>query len=132
MRALRQRLLPARRAGGVPGSADHGMNRQFWGFTTRSVVDYLSAHAKPGAKIYICDMTRGAFAMLQRDGHLPGHLRPTGHVGRSDYAIVHHEHHFAEVDHQIWTAYGTTRPAHVLTYDGVPIVSVYRNPRSSR
>ena len=119
-------------AGGVPGSADLGMNRQFWGFTTRSVTDYLTEHAPRGARIYICDTTGGAFRMLQRDGWLPDHLRPTGQVGRADFALVHHEHHFAEVDHQIWSAYGSVRPVHVLTYDGVPIVSVYRNPRGRR
>lgn len=119
-------------AGGVPGSADLGMNRQFWGFTTRSVADYLSAHAPHGSRIYVCDTTGGAFKMLQRDGWLPRHLRPTGDIGSADFALVHHEHHFAEVDHQIWSAYGSVRPVHVLTYDGVPIVSVYRNPRGRR
>jgi hypothetical protein len=34
-----------------------------------------------------------------------------------------------EVDYQIWAAWGSVQPAHVLTYDGVPIVSVYENPR---
>ena len=33
-----------------------------------------------------------------------------------------------QVDFQIWTVYGDLRPAHVLTYDGVPIITVYRNP----
>lgn len=116
-------------AGGIPGSADLGMNRQFWGFTTRSVTEYLAEHAPRGGRIYICDTTGGAFRMLQKDGWLPKHLRPTRDIAFSDYAIVHHEHHFAEVDHQIWSAYGSVKPVHVLTYDGVPIVSVYRNPR---
>jgi hypothetical protein len=30
-----------------------------------------------------------------------------------------------EVDYQIWTAYQSPATAEVLTYDGVPIVSVY-------
>jgi hypothetical protein len=53
---------------------------------------------------------------------------PTGSIADADLALVHHEHHFAEVDQQIWTLYGTTKPAYVLTYDGVPIISVYENP----
>lgn len=36
------------------------------------------------------------------------------------------EKHFAEVDHQIWTTYGMVQPIHVLTYDGGPIISVYK------
>ena len=54
---------------------------------------------------------------------------PTADISAADYALVHHEKHFAEVDHQIWNTYGTTRPVYVLTYDGVPIISVYENPR---
>ena len=50
-------------------------------------------------------------------------------VQPADYAIVHHELHMMEVDAQIWTAYGQARLAHVVTHDGVPIVSVYENPR---
>ena len=47
----------------------------------------------------------------------------------ADFALVHHERHFAEVDYQVWVAYGTPQPVHVLRYDGVPIISVYENPK---
>lgn len=114
-------------AGFVPGAADRGMNRQFWGFTTRSIVDFLEQQLPNGGRVFICDTTELAFQMLARDGWLPDNIVPTRDIANADYAIVHHEHHFAEVDHQIWTTYGTTRPAHVLTYDGVPIISVYEN-----
>jgi DNA gyrase inhibitor GyrI len=70
--------------------------------------------------------------MLQRDGRLDPRIRPTGSLTTADYAIVHHEHHFAEVDFQIWEAFGSVRPAYVLTHDGVPIISVYKNPSSRR
>jgi DNA gyrase inhibitor GyrI len=80
----------------------------------------------------VCDTTDAAFRMLARDGLLPPSIVPSFDIATADFAIVHHEHHFAEVDHQIWTVYGTTRPVHVLTYDGVPIISVYENPRRRR
>ena len=35
----------------------------------------------------------------------------------------------AEVDQEIWTTYHSVQPAHVLLYDGVPIISVYKNPK---
>ncbi len=116
-------------AGFVPGSADRGMNRQFWGFTTGSLVDFFYEHLPEGGRVYVCDMTHASFRMLGRDGLLPPNIRPTYDIARADYAIVHHEHHFAEVDHQIWTLFSSAAPVHVLTYDGVPIVSVYENPR---
>jgi 4-amino-4-deoxy-L-arabinose transferase-like glycosyltransferase len=116
-------------AGGVPGAAELGMNRQFWGFTTRSLVPYLREVLPRGGSVYICDTIYSAWVMLVRDGFLPENIRATGDIAQADYALVHHEKHFAEIDHQIWTTYGTVQPAHVLTYDGVPIISVYRNPR---
>jgi hypothetical protein len=116
-------------AGGVPGAAEHGMNRQFWGFTTRSLVPYLLEVLPNGGTLYICDTLYTSFQMLIRDGHLPASFRATADIARADYALVHHEKHFAEVDHQIWTTYRSVQPAHVLLYDGVPIISVYKNPK---
>ena len=116
-------------AGGVPGAADHGMNRQFWGFTTGSLVEWFDDAMPDGGSVWICDTTWTAWQMLQRDGRLSSEIRASGDLVNADYAIVHHEHHFVEVDYQIWAAWGSVQPVHVLTYDGVPIVSVYENPR---
>jgi hypothetical protein len=116
-------------AGGVPGAAELGMNRQFWGFTTRSLVPYFREVMPNGGTVYICDTIYSAWVMLMRDGILPDNIRATWDIAQADYAIVHHEKHFAEIDHQIWTTYGSVQPVHVLTFDGVPIISVYKNPR---
>lgn len=119
-------------AGGVPGAATLGMNRQFWGFTTGSLVPWFKQQMPEGGTVWLCDTTWGAWRMLQRDGLLPENLRAAGDLAHADYALVHHEKHFAEVDFQIWVAFGTSTPATVLTYDGVPIVTVYENPAHAR
>ncbi len=116
-------------AGFTPGAADHGMNRQFWGFTTGSVVPFLRERLPDGGTVWLCDTTPMAFAMLHRDGKLPPDIRPAPSMASADLVLVHHEHHFAEVDFQAWVAFGSVRPAYVLTHDGVPIVTVYANPR---
>lgn len=118
-------------AGGVPGAADYGMNRQFWGFTTGSLVDYFKEQMPNGGTVWICDTTFDAFEMLHRDGVLPRNIRAVGDLTQADYVIVHHEKHFAEVDFQAWMAFRSVTPAHVVTYDGVPIISVYKNPHAS-
>jgi 4-amino-4-deoxy-L-arabinose transferase-like glycosyltransferase len=115
-------------AGGTPGSADIGLNRQFWGFTTRSLAPWFNAHAPPNAGIYIHDTTYEAWDMLQRDGTMRRDLRAVWQVGEGEFSIVHHELHMNEVDYQIWTAFQSPAVAYVLTHDGVPIVSVYRRP----
>jgi 4-amino-4-deoxy-L-arabinose transferase-like glycosyltransferase len=116
-------------AGGVAGGADLGMIRQFWGFTTGGVVPFLNEHAPEGGRVWICDTIPTAFHMLQRDGRLRRDIQIAWDLASADYAIVHHEEHFNIVDFQIWEAYGRVDPVFVLTYDGVPIVSVYENPR---
>jgi hypothetical protein len=124
--ALSHYTLPA---GGVPGAADYGMNRQFWGFTTGSVVRFLRDKLPDGGSVFLNDTTVGAFEMLKRDGLLPETIRAANTLSEADYVLVHHEHHMAEVDFQAWQAFGSVAPVHVLTYDGVPIVSIYENPR---
>ena len=105
------------------------MNRQFWGFTTGSVVDFLKAKMPNGGSVYLNDTTYIAFEMLKRDGLLPPNIHAEGNITQADYVLVHHEHHFAEVDFQAWQAFGSVQPVHVLSYDGVPIVSIYEHPR---
>lgn len=117
-------------AGGPPGGADLGMMRQFWGFTSGGIAPWLDAHAEENSTVWICDTTSTAWEMLHRDGLLRNDIRASYDMRSADYAIVHHEEHFAEVDYQIWMTWGRVSPAYVLTYDGVPIVSVYRNPAS--
>ncbi|MFO0696592.1 MAG: glycosyltransferase family 39 protein [Polyangiales bacterium] len=115
-------------AGGVPGSADKGMNRQFWGFTTRSLAPFFRRHLPDGGRIWICDTLPHSFEMLKRDGHLPVNVTIASTMAEADYVIVHHEHHFAEVEGQAWVVFDSVRPAYVLTHEGVPIITVYENP----
>ena len=113
-------------AGGVTGAADKGMNRQFWGFTSGSLIEWLKMEMPKGGRVWVCDTTRGAWNMLQRDGLLPSNISATNNFANADYVLVHHERHFAEVDFQAWVLNESVKPVHVLTYDGVPIISVYK------
>ena len=115
-------------AGGAPGGADHGMNRQFWGFTTGSLVDFFNREVPPHGSIYIHDTAWPSWEMLQADGRIRPDIRVSWDLAGADFSIVHHELHMNEVDYQIWQAYQSPATFHVLTFDGVPIVSVYRRP----
>ena len=108
------------------------MNRQFWGFTTASLVSWLVERLPEGGSVWPGDTTWGAWRMLQAEGKLPQNIRPVRSMTEADYVLVHHETHFNEVDYQAWVAFGTVQPVHVLQYDGVPIISVYENPARAR
>jgi 4-amino-4-deoxy-L-arabinose transferase-like glycosyltransferase len=116
-------------AGGAPGGADRGMNRQFWGVAARGVVSYINS--QPPGLVYSHDASP-AWGWYGRIGLLAHGHPDSGHedagVAASKYAIVIHEKHFNRHDYMIWKAYGTLAPVYVLRADGVPIVSVYKRP----
>ncbi len=124
-------------AGGARGGADLGMNRQFWGYAARGVLPYLDEHAAPApgqppVPVYTHDAWP-AWGLYRRAGLLRPGLPDSGHesrggIPRSRVALVIHERHFLRHDILVWRAYGTVQPAHVLTFQGVPLVSVYVRP----
>jgi hypothetical protein len=121
-------------AGGAPGGADLGMNRQFWGVSARGALPALAAEAPPSGTrpVYTHDASP-AWGWYKKLGLVPPSLPDSGHenaggIARSQLAIVVHELHFNRHDYLIWTAYGTVRPIYVLRSDGVPIVSIYKRP----
>ena len=123
-------------AGGAPGGADRGMNRQFWGVAAKGVLPAI-AEQKPGP-VYTHDASP-AWGYYQRAGEVPKGFPDAGGesklsdgtwvapgVEHSQLAFVIHELHFNRHDYLIWKAYGHVQPFFVLRADGVPIASVYR------
>jgi 4-amino-4-deoxy-L-arabinose transferase-like glycosyltransferase len=120
-------------AGGAPGGADLGMNRQFWGVAAKGVLPVVASQAPPaGTKPVYSHDASPAWWFYQRLGWLPRSLPDSGWeqsgIDHSQLAIVIHEKHFNRHDYLIWKAYGTVQPLYVLRAHGVPIVSVYRRP----
>ena len=119
-------------AGGPAGGADKGLNRQFWGYSTRQLLPWINDTFPQGANVYFHDTNHDTYNMYQRDGLLRRDIRYAGMekpaIEASDHALVIHELHFNKYDYWIWEAYGTSAPARVLALDGVPLVTVYRRP----
>lgn len=120
-------------AGGPPGGASLGLNRQFWGYATRGLLPWLNQHARRGAPVYWHDTNQAQLNMWMREGLLRRDLRNTGleepGVRASDLALVIHEKHFNKYEYWIWDFYGTARPSVVLDLEGVPLVTLYERPR---
>jgi 4-amino-4-deoxy-L-arabinose transferase-like glycosyltransferase len=121
-------------AGGAPGGADRGMNRQFWGVAAHGALPFLARNAAPPsgtAPVYSHDASP-AWGFYQKLGLLPKSLPDAGHeeagIARSKFAIVIHERHFNRHDYLIWKSYGTVQPWYVVRSHGVPVVSIYRRP----
>lgn len=119
-------------AGGAPGGADLGMNRQFWGTAARSalpIIPTLVADPKQRTPVYSHDASMAWGTYLRLD-MLPKTFPDSGQeqygIDASKLALVVHELHFNRHDYMIWKTYGTVQPAAVVRKDGVPIVSIYR------
>lgn len=112
-------------AGGAPGGADLGMNRQYWGYSVKGVLPWLNANLRPGARLFLHDANHEAYERYVRARQLRPDIVDAGGLSATEAALVVHEKHFAAVDYAIWEAYGHVGPAEVLTLDGVPLVSVY-------
>jgi hypothetical protein len=116
-------------AGGAPGGADLGMNRQFWGYSVRGALPWLNANLPARARLYLHDWNHDAYELYLRDDRLRRDIVDAGMedpgIRSSQAALVIHERHFNKYEYMIWNAYGHVTPSYVLTLDGVPLVTVY-------
>jgi hypothetical protein len=116
-------------AGGPAGGASLGMNRQFWGMSTRGLLPWIDAHAPKNAPIYWHDTNQSQINMYVRTGHARADLQNTGleepGVRNSKLGIVLYEKHFSKYEYWFWDFYGKTKPSTVLTHEDVPMVPLY-------
>jgi hypothetical protein len=117
-------------AGGAPGGADLGMNRQFWGYSVLGALDWLNRHVPTDGKVYLHDWNHDAYNIYRRERRLRRDILDAGMemggVRASGTALVVHEKHFNKYEVMIWDAYRKVQPAFVLTLDGVPLVTIYQ------
>lgn len=113
-------------AGGAPGAASLGMQRQFWSSHVTGVLPWLNAHAPQGARVWLHEVRHESFRDYQENGMLRADLQPAR--GPEDAVLAAYQYHqefrFQEFD--IWRAFETTRPVTGLSIDATPQVVVYR------
>ncbi|OJH34228.1 ArnT family glycosyltransferase [Cystobacter ferrugineus] len=114
-------------AGGVPGAASLGMQRQFWSSNVTAVLPWINAHAPRNARVFLHEVTGFAFQHYQREGMLRADLRPGG-IGDSDVAAYQYHQEFREHEFALWQAYGTRTPVTGLYLDETPQIIVYQRP----
>jgi hypothetical protein len=113
--------------GGVPGAAQAGMMRQFWGGSTRDALDQVNRRASRGAAVYFHDAAWGAFQMYQREGWLRRDVRFTSDAGDSaQLGIIHHGKDLDDYELDMMRNFKWRTPVLQSSVDGVPIVSLYQ------
>jgi 4-amino-4-deoxy-L-arabinose transferase-like glycosyltransferase len=110
-------------AGGIPGAASLGMQRQYWSNNVTGVLPWLNAHAPRGARVWLHEVV--SFRDYQRNGMLRMDLQPASGPADADVAVVQYHQEFREQEVAVWQAFGTTRPVTGLYIDETPQVVVY-------
>ncbi|NOZ02213.1 MAG: hypothetical protein GXP54_10030 [Deltaproteobacteria bacterium] len=104
------------------------MEREFWGNSAFSALDYLNREAPQGSRVDFHDTTWDAVRMYRRDGLLRKDLVPVWDYKRADYFLFHWHKEFLDLESEVKTDFGVKTPVMVVAQDGVPLLNVYRRP----
>lgn len=118
----------AETAGGVPGAASLGMQRQFWSNNVTGVLPWINAHAPRGARLWLHEVNGYSFRDYQENGMLRPDLVGVGGPEAADLAAYQYHQEFREHELDIWRAFGTRTPVFGLYLDETPQVVVYQRP----
>jgi len=112
-------------AGGIPGAATLGMQRQFWSNNVTGVLPWINAHAPLNARLWLHEVTGLAFQQYQLNGMLRTDIRLAN--GPEDAQLVAYQYHqeFREQEFETWQEFGTQSPVTGLYLDETPQVVVY-------
>ena len=116
-------------AGGVPGAASLGMQRQFWANNLTGVLKWINDNARPGERVYLHENHGGQIRDYQRNGMLRNDLVFVGSPAEADLVAYQYHQEFREHEFNTWQAFGTARPVAGLYLDETPQVVIYRRQR---
>ena len=117
-------------AGGIPGAASLGFQRQYWSNNVTGVLPWVDANSRAGARVWLHEVNGLSFRDYQRNDMLRKDVIPTNGPEEADLAAVQYHQEFREQEVLVWQAFGTWVPATGLYLDETPQVVVYR--RSER
>ncbi|MBS1153961.1 MAG: rane protein [Myxococcaceae bacterium] len=113
-------------AGGLPGAASLGMQRQFWANNVTGVLEWVNANARPGERVYFHECHNLQTRDYQRNSMVRGDLRFVGSPAEADLVLYQYHQEFREAEFNTWQALGTVRPVTGLYLDETPQIIVYR------
>lgn len=113
-------------AGGLPGAATLGMQRQFWANNVTGVLPWINGNARPGERVYLHENHGYQVRDYVRNGMLRADLRMVGSTNEADIVAYQYHQEFREAEFNIWDVFRTTKPVYGLYIDETPQVVVYR------
>ncbi|HWE24974.1 MAG TPA: hypothetical protein VG496_13630 [Myxococcales bacterium] len=115
-------------AGGIPGAACLGMQRQYWSNNVTAVLPWLNAHAPRGARVFFHEVNFQSYRAYQQAGMLRQDIDYASGPADAQYAALQWHREFRDREPETWNAFGTRIPATGLYLDETPQVVVYARP----
>jgi hypothetical protein len=115
-------------AGGIPGAASLGLQRQYWSNNVTAVLPWLNANAPRNARVFFHEVNAESYRAYQLELLLRADIQYAPTPESADYAALQWHREFRDFEPRVWNAFGTRRPATGLYLDEVPQVVVYARP----
>ena len=112
-------------AGGVPGAADLGMQRQYWSNNATGVLPWINQNVPPGKSLYLHEVNGECFRTYQRDGYLRSDIKMSWLPEHADFTAYQYHREFTSIEYRLWQENRSKKVEHGLYIDEVPIVLVY-------
>ncbi|HXN56382.1 MAG TPA: hypothetical protein VN874_08950 [Myxococcales bacterium] len=115
-------------AGGIPGAASLGLQRQYWSGNVTAVLPWINRNVPRDGRVYFHEVNVESYRAYQISGALRRDIQYASSPEASDYAAIQWHREFRDVEPRVWNAFGTRRPATGLYLDEVVQVVVYARP----
>ena len=115
-------------AGGIPGAASIGMQRQYWSNNVTAVLPWINAHAPRGARVFFHEVNYESYRAYQQAGMLREDIQYASGPWDAQYAALQWHREFRDREPETWNAFGTRQPATGLYLDETPQIVVYARP----
>jgi len=115
-------------AGGIPGAASLGIQRQYWSNNVTAVLPWLNAHAPRGARVFFHEVNPESYRAYQQAGMLRADIQYAAGPWDAQYAALQWHREFRDREPETWNAFGTKTPATGLYLDETPQIVVYARP----
>jgi len=114
---------------GTRGAGDDEMQRKFWGYASRGVLDWINKNAEPYSRVCFHRTNWDSYNMYIRDGLLRPDIRYSGDPSDADYLVFHYQKAFLETEYKAWLYFGNEKALTGVYIDEAPFVQVFKRNR---
>lgn len=119
-------------AGGIPGAAELRMPRNFWGYSSVEMIDWLNRSPRERRSVFWHNATGIAVHHYRAAGWLDRRISSTGDwtYPYAEWSLYHDQREKLPEEIDLWWAHGSSLPVEGFFIDGVQQIGVYASPQA--